>query len=301
MIVGSRRGIESEEVWQDAKHTLFVEGKESSIDSQALTFFLDKNDIDISIVPLGSSSKLHAVAQALHQYHPYYYFLIDRDHHDDHFVESCWNNFPDESKHNLLIWRCREIENYFLIPEYLARSEHLSRSREELQQCIRETASKYVFLDIANIVILQLKQELNKDWIEPFKYTGTTEFSGRDTTLAKLKDTYEAAKQTCDVLEQLHEYPIFDRFNETIGKFFGGQDELEFGHGSWLKMIKGKHVLRTVIDKCFRVPDRTGKYLQGNERCMEVVKSLLKLPLEYQPSDFNDLYKLISARVSKRT
>src|SRR5437588_1172799 len=58
------------------------------------------------------------------------------------------------------------------------------------------------------------------------------------------------------------------------------------GH-SWLKMIKGKHVLRTVIDKCFRVPDRTGKYLQGNERCMEVVKSLLKLPLEDQPSDFN--------------
>ena len=37
------------------------------------------------------------------------------------------------------------------------------------------------------------------------------------------------------------------------------------------------------------------------ERCMEVVKSLLKLPLEDQPDDFNELYKLISARISKRS
>jgi hypothetical protein len=78
------------------------------------------------------------------------------------------------------------------------------------------------------------------------------------------------------------------------------QNELEFGHGSWLQMIRGKHVLRIVIDKHFRVKDATGKYLQGDERCMEVVKSLLKLPLEHQPDDFNELYKLISTRVSQR-
>jgi hypothetical protein len=300
-MVGSKRGFASEEVWQDAKHTLFVEGNESSIDSQVLGTLFTENEIDIPIVPLGNSSNLRTVARALYQYHPYYYFLIDRDHHDDEIVEKCWKKFPDESTHNLLIWRRREIENYFLIPEYLARSPYCQCSPEKLQQCIRETASKRAYLDIANIVILQLRAELRKDWIEPFKDTGITEFSRRDATLAKLMEKHENAKQTCDVLEQLHEYPIFDRFNETIDKFFGGQDELEFGRGSWLKMIKGKQVLPTVIDKCFRVPDRTGKYLQGNERCMEVVKSLLKLPLENQPSDFYELYKLISARVSKRT
>ena len=297
-----RRGIESEEVWQDAKHTLFVEGGNSSIDSQALHTFFTEKGIDILVEPLAHSSNLRTVAKALYPYHPYYYFLIDRDHHNDEFVEHCWRNFPDESTHNLLIWRHREIENYFLCPEYLARSEHLSCSHEELQQCIRETASKRVFLDIANIVILQLKKELNKDWIEPFKDTGITEFSGKETTHAKLIEKYENAKLTCNVLENLYEYPITEHFNKTIEEFLGdSQDKLAFGYGSWLKMIKGKHVLPTVIDKCFRVQDATGKYLQGNERCMAVVKSLLKLPLEHQPPDFYELYTLISARVSKRS
>jgi hypothetical protein len=300
-MVGIKRGVEPEEVRRDARHTLFVEGSNSSIDPQALTFFLRQNGINISIVSLGPSSHLRAVAQALCQHHHDYYFLIDRDDHDDKSVEDCWSNFPNGNTHNLLIWRRREIENYFLIPDYLARSQYLSCSLEELQQCIRETASKRAYLDVANLVILKLKKKLNKDWIELFDAEKITGFDGRDTTLAKLKDTYEAAKQTCDVFQQLHEYPIFDRFNETVEKFFGGQNKLEFGHGSWLEMIKGKHILRTVINKCFRVKDATGKSLQGDERCMEVVKSLLKLPLEDQPRDFKELHKLISTRVIRPT
>lgn len=301
-MVGIERGVESEKARQSARHRLFVEGSKSSIDSQVLKTFFTENEINIRVEPLAHSLNIRTVAQALYPYHPDYYFLIDRDHHNDEIVESCWNNFPDENTHNLLIWRRREIENYFLIPEYLARSPHCQCSLDALQQCIRETASKRVFLDIANIVILQLRAELKKDWVEPFKDTGTTEFSRRDKALAKLMEKHETAKQTCDVLEKLREYPISDRFNKTIDEFFGDdQHELEFGRGSWLKMIRGKHVLRVVIDKCFRVKDATGKYLQGDERCMEVVKSLLKLPLEDQPGDFNELYKLISARVSKRT
>lgn len=104
----------------------------------------------------------------------------------------------------------------------------------------------------------------------------------------------------CDVREQLDKYPIFDRFTEAIDEFFGGQDKLEFEQGSWLEMIKGKYVLPTVINKCFRVKDAAGRYLQGKESRMEVVKSLLKLPLEHQPRDFNELYKLISTRVMKK-
>jgi hypothetical protein len=301
-MVGTKRGIESEESRQSARHTLFVEGSDSdAIDAQALDFFFKDKEISIRVAPLASSSNIRAVAGSLYPYHHDYYFLIDRDHHDDETIERYWRNFPDENTHNLLIWRRREIENYFLIPEYLARSEHLICSPEELQQRIRETANKCAFLDIANTVVLKLKNELNKVWIEPFKVTEAKEFSERDKALAKLMEKYEAAKQTGDVLEKLCEYPISDRFTEAIDKFFGGQDELEFGHGSWLEMIRGKHVLPTVIRKCFRVKDATGRNLQGKECCMEVVKGLLRLPLENQPADFNELYKLISTRVMKRT
>lgn len=293
-------GVEPEAVRQSARHTLHVEGNASSIDLEAQRFFLRRNGIDIRVAPLGSSSNIRAAAHALYQSSHDYYFLIDRDHHSDEYVKSCWDNFPDEGTHNLLMWYRREIENYFLIPEYLARSEYRICPPEKLQQCIRETASQRVFLDIANMVILQLKAELKQNWIEPFKDTGTTGFGGKETALAKLMEKHEAAKQACDVLEQLQKYPISDRFHETLNKFFDGQEELELGRGLWLEMIRGKHVLPVVIDKCFRVPDATGRYLQGNERCIEVVKSLLRLPLEAQPDDFKELHKLISARVTKR-
>ena len=253
-------GTESESWRGSATHRLFVEGSKSSIDPLVLKTLFNGQGINIRIEPLAQSSNLRTVAKALYPYHPDYYFLIDRDHHDDEMVESCWNNFPDENTHNLLIWRRREIENYFLIPEYLACSPYCQCSLEALQQCIRETASKRVFLDIANTVILQLRAELKKDWIEPFKDTGTTEFSRRDKALAMLMEKHETAKQTCgDVLEKLREYSISDHFNKAIDEFFGDdQNELEFGHGSWLKMIRGKHVLRVVIDKHFRVKDGTG-------------------------------------------
>lgn len=301
MIDAIKEDVEPDEFRGLAGHTLFVEGSDLSIDPQALKFFFRKNDIDIPIVALGYSSNLRASAEAFHRYHPKYYFLIDRDHHEDEMVEVCWKNFLDEKTKNLLIWRRREIENYFLIPEYLARSEHLKPNcnLEKLKDCIRETARERIFLDIANMVILKLKKELNTEWIEIFE--DTKGFDRSDTARAKLLERYESAKQVCDVLEILHKYPIEDRFREATVKFFGGQDELEFGHGSWLELIGGKYVLWKVIEKCFRVKDATGRYLQGKERRMEVVKGLLKLPLEDQPNDFQHLCELISARVSKRT
>lgn len=41
-------------------------------------------------------------------------FVEGRDHHKHDFVEGCWKNFPDPDTDHLLVWRCREIENYFL-------------------------------------------------------------------------------------------------------------------------------------------------------------------------------------------
>ncbi len=312
-MVGIRRGPEPEASNQGARHRLYVEGSRSSIDFQALDFFFREKEIDIRVEPTGSASSIRAAAAVLHPSHRNYYFLIDRDHRDDEEVEKSWRNFPDENRDNCLIWRRREIENYFLIPEYLARSPYCTCSPEELRQCIRETASKRVFLDITNSVISELRNELDKVWIERFKDNETNEFREKDKAFAKLMEKYEAAKQTCNVVEELSAYPISKHFTETAKEFFHGEDgkrefdgdeELEFGRGSWLKLIRGKHVLPTVINyknKYFRVQNAEDKYLQGPERLIEVVKSLLKLPLEDQPNDFQELHKLISTRVLKRS
>ncbi|WP_236861736.1 hypothetical protein, partial [Candidatus Magnetominusculus xianensis] len=64
-----------------ARHRLFVEGGDGDIvDSEFLKIFLHSV---IDIYAMGPSFHLKSVATALYPYHPDYYFLIDRDHHDD--------------------------------------------------------------------------------------------------------------------------------------------------------------------------------------------------------------------------
>ena len=117
-----------DEVRFDAGHVLFVEGRgDDAIDPTVLRVLLGDQ---LRIEPLGASISVTSVAEALHQFHPNYYFLVDRDHHDYDFVEQCWSNFPEAGKRNLLVWRRREIENYFLDPDYLARSKFRVEDRD---------------------------------------------------------------------------------------------------------------------------------------------------------------------------
>jgi hypothetical protein len=101
-MAGIEQRAPAEKSRQSVRQTLFVEGSKSSIDPQVLKTFFSEQGINIRVEPLAHSSNLRTVARALYPYHPDYYFLIDRDHHSDEFVESCWNNFPDENTHNLL-------------------------------------------------------------------------------------------------------------------------------------------------------------------------------------------------------
>ncbi|MDA3787023.1 MAG: hypothetical protein PF503_00775 [Desulfobacula sp.] len=132
-MVSLKRGIRAEEVRLQGQHVLFVEGKDrSSVDPKVLGELFGTDTIKIE--PLGPSYSIKSVAQALYSYHPTYYFLIDRDHHDDDFVAQCWNHFPDPDKYNLLVWKRREIENYFLDPNYLFQSKYREVSQEEIEK-----------------------------------------------------------------------------------------------------------------------------------------------------------------------
>ncbi len=108
MITVSRRPRPGD-VRHRAGHVLFVEGSgRNALDPKVLK---ELRDLDIRVEPLGASFHVSSVAEALHEYHPTYYFLVDRDHHDDAFVEASWTNFPDPEKKNLLVWPRRELEN----------------------------------------------------------------------------------------------------------------------------------------------------------------------------------------------
>lgn len=293
-MVKIERGVEPEEVRQGAKYTLFVEGKdESAIDPRVLSRLLE-DVAPIQVKPMGPSSHIRSVAEALHKHHPYYFFLVDRDHHSDQMVEDCWQKFPHEDTCNLLIWRRRELENYFLLPEYLVKSKWLHVSQDELKILIRETARSRIFLDAANMVIVACREEMKKKWIETFGNNSIADFGTREAALEKLLAKDDFAHKTQDVHEKLRKGFLTDMFEKTVNMFLDGSPEPEYGQGKWLEMVSGKHIFKIIVNRCFQVRDAKGHALQGDERLKEVVKDLVRLPLQEQPDDFQELHRLIS-------
>ncbi len=295
-MVRLERGIRPEEVRQQSRHVLFVEGKDrNSVDPQVLNELFGEDHIKIE--PLGPSYSVKSVAQALYSYHPSYYFLIDRDHHRDDFIEQCWANFPDPDKHNLLIWKKREIENYFLEPGYLFQSKYREVSQEEIERKILQFVEDRLFMDAANYVVTSIREELKKNWIE--KFSNLDEFSSKDAALEKLKGASEFKTHRTDVCKIISPDELENRFNHIVDQMLGDADKPVFGEGKWIDMIQGKKVLTQVIHSgCFKVQATDGSNLSGKDKLNAVVKDLLKKETEVQPHDFTVLKELISSRVN---
>ncbi len=293
-MVAIKRGAEPEGFRQGAEHTLFVEGgSDNAIDPDALRILL--KGIPIQIKAMGPSSHIRSVAEALHRHHPRYYFLVDRDHHQPQIVEKCWQNFPSPDTCNLLIWRRKELENYFLIPAYLSKCSYIQVRKDELEQFILAEANKRIYLDAANMVIIGLREDLKKQWISIF--SNSQHFTSKDAALNQLLACAEFTQHVSHVSAKLHKDEIVHRFEVTLQHFFGDQQELTYSHGSWLEMISGKEILHPVINHCFRVKGDK-RLLQGEEARKEVIKDLLRLPLNEQPADFQELHSLISKQTA---
>lgn len=292
-----RTGVagEPENVLQDAKHVLFVEGESAeSFDVVVLEALFS---LPITIKPLGPSYSVKSVAQALHPHHPSYYFLIDRDpHHDDVFVERCWSNFPDPETHNLLIWRRRELENYFLDPHYLVKSRFCIASESELEKQLVALASRRLFLDAANWVLFGVRELQKRSWIEAFK--DSDNLATAEVALDKLKSHPAFAARVSDVAQSVAPTELERLFLATLQEMTGGERELVAGRGNWIGMIQGKKVFRQLANSaCFEVRTKAGVALQGAEKAHQIVKGLLRQDTATQPPDFVALRDLIQKRV----
>ena len=287
-----------EEVRFGAQHVLYVEGDKNSLDIKILSRLfsdLPPQIGSLQIEPLGPSFSIKSVAQALYSYHPTYYFLIDRDHRDIECVNRCWRNFPAPDTYNLLIWRKREIENYFLEPSYLVQSRFCQVEQGDLEQKILQSATKRLFLDVANHVIISIREELKENWIENF--SNPDDFSSKEIALEKLKHASEFARHRTNVEQKVSVEEVEHRFGERLEAMTDGRDQLAFGVGDWLAMVQGKKVFAEVVNsECFRVQDAEGAVLQGKQKVNEIVKELLKAS-KVLPADFVELKQLITERI----
>ena len=292
-MVRVEKRIRSEEVLRRGQHVLFVEGeKGGAVDPTALRVLLENK---IAVQHLGPAFSIRSVAQALFPSHPTYYFLIDRDHHGDEFVNACWQDFPDPEKHNLLVWRKREFENYFLDPDYLSLSDYCQVGIEDLKGKLLQFASKRLFLDAVNYTITSIREELKANWIEHF--TNESDFSTKDKALNTLLKSPAFDRHRGEVGRKTSREEIESRFHRCLNRMTGNRGGIMFGEGEWLDMIRGKRILSQLVNsECFQVRAADGTLLHGAEKTNEIVKNLLRKNEQYQPADFIALKRLIDDR-----
>ena len=82
-----------------------------------------------------------------------------------------------------------------------------------------------------------------------------------------------------------------------LAELTGGEASLTDGHGTWRERVRGKEVLKHVMQTCFRIQSADGTLLQGDLRIREVARALVKGPLEQQPDDLRALHELLRTRI----
>ena len=244
---------------------------------------------------MGPSYSVQSAAQALVRHHPNYYFLVDRDHHSDEFVNQCWRNFPDIDTYNLLVWRRREIENYFLDPGILVTSSHCHWSVDELEKALVRFATNRLFLDVVNYVVSSVREEQKTTWVQHF--SNPDEFPSKAEAIDRLMSMHEFPDRRRAVSTMVTKQELRRRFQSTLAVLTGGGEELVYGRGRWVEMIKGKAVLGRLLNAGgFRVRDAQGGNVTGKEMTRVILSELAK-DVDRRPDDISELGRLIENRV----
>ncbi len=295
-----QRGVNATRVLQGAEHKLFVEGKDNQeIDPVVIQELLNNNELTaIEVQTMGGCDNVRSAAQALIYQHPSYYFLIDRDDQNQTTVDESWLRFPDPNAYNMLIWRKRELENYFIDPDYLEKSEFLKPNpRIHVRQRILTECQQRLFLDAANLVLHFLNRELQKPLT--VKHFKTKEnFADKDAGIQQLElcfQTIETRKEA--VVNTVQKNTVKDIYSNFIEELSGGVLPLQYDSGTWLTRMSGKEVFHVIANDCFQVKNASGVILTGTQQNNQIAKALVRLPLEQQPQDFQELIRLLKNRI----
>lgn len=297
-------GVATDAVNQSAQHILFVEGTTEGLDANVLHELLAPK---IRVESLGPSYSVRSVATALHASHPHYWFVIDRDEWDDTAVDTAWKNFPDPNANNLLIWRRKELESYFLEPAWICKSRHikLGASVDQLEQWLAREASRNLWLDAANRVLIAARNSIKQSPGSLLK-SDDTKGMGREQVAEKLVASPLLANLRQRASSTLEESKIRADFDQEIELLSAGTVPLVWGKGRWRDLMDAKAVFHTMINQWFVVPDLaqhateqkpTPPKLSGQAAQLAVAVDLLKNHRSSMPEDF----KILKAVLDKQT
>jgi len=293
-----QRGGNATQINQDAQHKLFVEGKDSQeIDPIVIKELLDNNELTaVGVSTMGGCDHVRSAAQALIYEYPCYYFLIDRDEQIQETVDKSWQSFPNPDEYNMLIWHKRELENYFIDPDYLEKSSFL-KPEVNIRQHILDECNRWIFLDAANLTLYSISRKLPKFLPMPH-FKNRNEFGNQNEGWIKLENLSTSINDIkTSVTTNLKTETINQLYLGFIEELSGGTIPLQYGSGAWLARMSGKQIFRTISNQCFLVLDLEGNIVKGKEQNKAIARELVKLPLQQQPEDFQQLVSLLKSKV----
>ncbi|MCC5848689.1 MAG: hypothetical protein JJU29_11390 [Verrucomicrobia bacterium] len=294
------QGVDASRALQSAQHKLFVEGSsDEEIDPIVIAELLLNSGLpQVEVRPMGGCENVRSAAWAMVRHHPSYYFVIDRDDQSDQQVEDSWTSFPDADNANLIIWRKRELENYFIDPNYISQSNFLKKgfSKNRIAKVVLKEANRRLFLDAANLTLLSLHRDLRRPFCDHF--ANPADFQTIDDGRSRISELPELSDKVADITRLFSKSHVETLYDDFVNVLTGGAYPLMYGTGDWLTRMSGKEIFRAIAGQCFTVRSRTDEVIQGKEQNIEVAKDLLRLPLAQQPSDFQELVDKVRQRIS---
>lgn len=270
---------------------IFVEGlSTTSIDKPIIDGIFKSNNNSIDCKMVGFCTNVIAASQLLYKENNNNYFLIDRDHHDNTTINKSWTS---DRKNNLIIWKKRHIENYFLNPNFLMKSSHIKGSVKEIELIsqIEDLANNRFFTDVVNLVLINLREKLKKNWV---KKIGLLPNNNEDEALNTLLEMNEINNFKSNVDKELCKNSIIDSFNYYKNEFTGGESSLKLGCGNWINLIEGKPILNQILNTNFIIKKSDNTNITGEELKLKVLKDLMIQTSENDwPDDFQLLKKII--------
>ena len=292
-----QRGVDATQVLLGSKHKVFVEGSsDEKIDPVVISELLKENGLpQIEVRSMGGCDNVRSAAQALIHDHPSYYFLNDRDDQHQDIVEASWSNFPNPDTHNMLIWHKRELENFFIDPDYICKSKWLKVTPNTLRQRIIKEFNRRIFLDAANLTLSALKRSIRIQFAPDF--SNLAQFMTKADGARILDESPELEEKRNSFTTIFEKNKVNKIYSDFVLELSGGNLPLQYGSGNWIERMSGKEVFRSIAGSCFRVEAADGTILQGKEQNKQIVKQLLELPLNQQPHDFQLLVSLLENRI----
>ena len=276
---------------------LFVEGCESSNDEALLKDVLG----NVNVRGIGSSSCIERAAAAFKADNRMFYFVVDRDHHTQKEVNQSWKDLRTD-KSNIVIWRKKEFESYFIDPEFLLKSKYIKSNvtADIIKNKIISIVNKQIYWYALCRTIISVRERIKAKWIELPSF-GSRDFNTRDKSLNVLLNSPELSSKLSDVRASLSASRISRIYDSELKKLTGGILPVQWGVGKWLELVPSKAILNSLIcssNLFIPVVSLDGKVLESKEAMHHIIKDIMSNPRNV-PSDFVEL-KTILENLSKR-